>query len=182
MNNENTKCNILDSCERIVPTWLVLLDNVPTIILFVLGSVLVGIAWWPLAIPMMLYNLSSIVMFWRLICRYCPHFGTRACPCGYGAIAAQFFSRKNGGSFRKIFRKNIAIMYPCWFIPTGVGIYLLFERYSRDLMLIFSAFVIVGYVLIPVISRFVGCRGCDLKDQCPWMTSEAVGDSSHRPA
>jgi hypothetical protein len=182
MNSENTNCSIYDSCERIVPAWLVFLDNVPTAILFVLGAVLVGIVWWPLAVFMMLYNLSSIVLFWGLICRYCPHFGTRACPCGYGTIAARYFSRKGGGNFRKTFRKNIAIMYPCWFIPFGAGIYLLYTRYSRNILLIFAAFVIVGFVLIPLISRFVGCKNCELKDQCPWMTSEAVGESRNPTA
>jgi hypothetical protein len=179
MNNENSSCSIHDSCERIVPSWLVLLDNIPTAILFLLGAALAGIVWRPLAIFMMLYNLSSIILFWSLICRYCRHFGTRACPCGYGVIGARYFSRKEEGNFRKIFRKNIAIMYPCWFIPLGAGIYLLYARFSREILMIFAAFVIVGFVLIPAISRFVGCRGCDLKDQCPWMTSEAAGDSSH---
>jgi hypothetical protein len=112
MNNENTNCSIHDSCERIVPSWLVLLDNIPTAILFLLGAALTGIVWRPLAIFMMLYNLCSIALFWSLICRYCRHFGTRACPCGYGIIAARYFSRKEEGNFRKIFRKNIAIMYP----------------------------------------------------------------------
>jgi len=70
-------------------------------------------------------------------------------------------------------------MYPCWFIPLGTGIYLLYARFSRDLLMIFVAFVIVGFVMIPAISRFVGCKGCDLKEQCPWMSSEATGGSSN---
>jgi hypothetical protein len=179
MNSENTNCSIHDACERIVPSWLVLLDNIPTAVLFVLGAILVGIVWWPLAIVMMIYNLASIVLFWALICRYCRHFGTHACPCGYGAIAAKWFSRKDGSNFRKIFRKNIAIMYPCWFFPFVAGLYLLYARYSRDILIVFIAFVIVGFILIPAISRLVGCKGCDLKDQCPWMTSDAAGDSTH---
>lgn len=171
MESETANCNIHNSCERIVPSWLVLLDNIPTAGMFILGAVLAGIVWWPLAIPMMLYNLASIILFWKLICRYCQHFGTRACPCGYGIIAARYFDRKEGGGFRKIFRKNIAIMYPCWLVPLGAGVYLLYTRFSRDILLIFLAFIIVGFVLIPAISRFVGCKGCDLKEQCPWMTS-----------
>lgn len=177
MNSENTKCSIHDSCERSVPSWLVLLDNIPTAVLFALGAILVGIVWWPLAIPMMLYNLSSIGMFWALICRHCPHFGTQACPCGYGAIAARWFVRKEGGNFRRIFRKNIAIMYPCWFFPLAAGVYLLYARFSRMIVVLFAAFVVVGFILIPAISKFVGCKGCTLKTQCPWMTSETAGDA-----
>ncbi len=66
MRRENTNCSIHDSCERIVPSRLVLLDNIHTAILFLLGSALVRTIWRPFAIFMMLYNLSSIVMFWGL--------------------------------------------------------------------------------------------------------------------
>jgi len=130
---------------------------------------------------MLIYDLSSIVMFWAFICRFCRHFGTRTCPCGYGGMAARFFSRKEGGNFRKVFRKNIAIVYPCWFIPLGTGIYLCYARFSRGLLMTFVAFVIVGFVMIPAISKFVGCKGCDLKEQCPWMSSEAKGGSTNSP-
>ena len=180
MESENTNCSIHNSCERVVPSWLVFLDNIPTALMFLLGAVLAGIVWRPLAILMMLYNLASIVLFWRLICRYCQHFATQACPCGYGIIAARYFDRKEGGSFRKIFRKNIAIMYPCWLFPFVAGLYLLYVRYSRDILILFIAFAIVGFILIPAISKLVGCRGCDLKDQCPWMTSEKAVDSTQR--
>jgi hypothetical protein len=170
MKSETVDCGIHNFCERVVPSWLVLLDNLPTVIMFLLGAVLAGFVWRPLAIFMMLYSLFSIIMFWRLICRHCGHFGTRACPCGYGVVAAWCFDRKEGSDFRKVFRKNIAIMYPCWFIPLGAGIYLLYARFSRDILVVFSAFILVGFVLIPAISRFVGCKGCNLRQQCPWMT------------
>ena len=179
MNSENANCSIHNECERIVPSWLVLLDNIPTAILFVLGVILVDLVWWPLAILMMIYNLASIVLFWALICRYCHHFNTRACPCGYGVIAPKWFRRIEGGNFRKIFRRNIAIMYPCWLFPLVAGLYLLYARYPRSILIVFSAFVIVGFILIPAISKLVGCKGCDLKDQCPWMTSESKEDSAH---
>jgi hypothetical protein len=169
MKIENENCSINDACGRVVPMWLILLDNIPTAAMFLLGAAIAGMVWWPLAIFMLLYNLSSIVMFWGFICRHCPHFGTQACPCGYGAIAPRYFNKKEGSNFRKIFRKNIAIMYPCWFFPFGAGIYLLCTRFSNDILVIFLAFCVIGFVLIPVISKFVGCKGCNIKDQCPWM-------------
>ena len=156
-------------CGRIVSVRLILLDNIPTAVLFLLGAALTGMVWWPLGILMLLYNVSSIVMFWGLICTYCPHFGSRACPCGYGTIAPRFFTRKEGSDFRKVFRKNIAIMYPCWFLPFIAGIYLLCTEFSAFVLTILIAFSIIGFVLIPLISRFVGCKGCEIKDQCPWM-------------
>ena len=171
MKTESASCSIHNACDRIVPSWLVLLDNVPTAILFLLGAILTGIVWWPLAIIMLIYNLSSIVMFWGLICRHCPHFSSRACPCGYGVMAPRYFDKKEGNNFRRVFRKNIAIMYPCWFFPFAAGIYLLWTRFSNTVLAIFIAFIVFGFVLIPAISRFVGCKGCEIKDQCPWMGS-----------
>ena len=171
MKNETTSCSIHDTCERIVPLWLVLLDNIPTAVLFLLGAAITGIVWWPLSICMMLYNLLSIILFWRLICPHCQHFGTRACPCGYGIAAARCFDKRKGGDFRRIFRKYITIMYPCWFLPFAAGLYLLYTRFSGTILALFSAFVMVGFVLIPVISKLVGCKGCTLKDQCPWMSA-----------
>jgi hypothetical protein len=179
MEKETENCSIRDACERVVPLWLVLLDNIPTAAMFLLGAVLAGMVWGPLAIFMMLYNLLAIVLFWRLICRHCPHLGTRACPCGYGAVAARYFRKIEGSDFRKIFRKNIAVMYPCWLVPLAAGVYLLRVQYSEKLLAIFAAFVVVAFVLIPAISRFVGCRGCNLRNQCPWMTSKpSVGSSA----
>jgi hypothetical protein len=175
MKEETTRCSIHDSCERIVPLWLVLLDNIPTAVLFLLGAAIMGFVWWPLSILMMLYNLSSIILFWRFICPHCHHFGTRACPCGYGVAAARCFVKRDGGDFRKIFRKYITVMYPCWFIPFAAGLYLLYRGFSGTLHTLFSAFVLVGLVFIPLISKLVGCKGCTLKDQCPWMSAAQSG-------
>jgi hypothetical protein len=171
---ENADCSIHNECERVVPAWLVLLDNIPTLIMFILGAMIVGSIWRPLAILMLLYNISTIVLFWGLICRHCHHFGTRACPCGYGMIAAKYFRKRDGENFRKIFKRNIAIMYPCWFIPSGVGIYLLCKGAPKGFVLLFIAFAAVGYILIPAISKFVGCKGCELRKDCPWMSAEAA--------
>ena len=181
MNNEKAACSILDSCERVVPVWLVLLDNIPTAVLFLLGAFIAGLVWWPLALLMISYNLLSIILFWNRICPHCHHFGTRACPCGYGMAASRLFKRRQGGNFRKIFKHNVAIMYPCWFVPLFAGVYLLYTVYSIAILLLFLAFLAVGLVLMPLISRLVGCKGCTFKDQCPWMSGEpdaasAVGD------
>jgi len=170
MVSENADCGIHNACERVVPTSLILLDNVPTLFMFLLGAILLGIVWWPLAIPMLLYDFAAIVMFWGRICPYCQHFETRACPCGYGIIAPKYFKRKEGKNFREVFRKNIIIMFPCWFLPLGAGIYLLYYHYSFQILIIFLAFALVAFILIPAISKFVGCKGCDLKEQCPWMS------------
>ena len=145
------------------------LDNAPTVLLFILGAALLSRLWWPLAVVFLAYCATSIVLFWALICPSCHHYGTRACPCGYGAIAQRLFERKAVGDFKRAFKRNIGFMFPCWFAPLIGGAYLLWADPSRPLLGLFLAFGIVGFIVIPAIARFVGCRGCDIKDQCPWM-------------
>jgi hypothetical protein len=167
---ENANCGIPNACTRVVPLWLLMLDNIPTLGLFLLGAILLGRLWWPLAIGILLYDLLAIVMFWGLICRYCQHFNTKACPCGYGIIAPKFFRKEEGRNFGEVFRKNIWIVFPCWFIPLGVGVYLLANKLTSEILVVFISFIVLGFLLIPAISKFVGCKGCTLKKECPWMS------------
>ena len=165
-------CGIPNSCSRTVPTWLVLLDNIPTMTMFVLGGILVWLIWWPLSIFFLVYCAASIVLFWALICPYCHHYNTRACPCGYGVLAPKMFKSKLGATdrtFREVFRKNISIMFPCWLVPFVAGIYLLVTSYSTLVLTLLVLFCIVGFVIIPSISKFVGCRDCEIKKDCPWI-------------
>lgn len=157
-------------CSRKVPNWLVLLDNIPTLGLFILGIIILYWIHWALAIGFGIYCAVSIIFFWGRICVYCHHYGTRACPCGYGVFSKKFFKFKGTDDFKSKFKKNILIMFPAWFIPLGVGIILLII--DRDILkiVIFAIFCIDGFILIPAISKFVGCRNCEIKDKCPWMT------------
>ncbi len=166
----STDCGIPDVCERIVPIWVVVLDNAPTVVMFLLGALLVWQIRPAFSMLFLLYCGLSIVMFWCLICPWCHHFGTSGCPCGYGRIAPLFFKKRTGKEFKRVFRQNIGIVFPCWIIPLGTGIYLLVMRFSWALFSLFLSFCIVGFVLIPAISRFVGCKSCAIKDECPWMS------------
>ena len=147
---------------------------------FLLGAALL----WPisgsLSIAFLLYCGLAIVLFWARICPHCHHFDTRACPCGYGIVAAAFFKPKVGKDFRKVFRRNIGIMFPCWFAPLGGGAYLLWTRFSGPALGLFLTFCIVAFLLIPVISRFVGCKDCDVRDQCPWMGQKEAPEQDAR--
>jgi hypothetical protein len=168
---QDTNCGIPNTCARIVPAWLILLDNIPTLSLFILGALLFGILWWPLSIIILGYDSLAVIMFWGLICRHCQHFDTKACPSGYGRVAPRYFNRLGGKNFREVFRKNIVIMIPCWIAPLGVGTYLLLARFSQAILILYLSFAAVGFILIPPISRLAGCKGCDLRKKCPWITS-----------
>lgn len=156
-------------CGRTVPTWLVALDNAPTAVLFVLGAALLWPVWWPLAPAFLVYCALSVVLFWARICPHCHHYGTRACPCGYGVIAPRFFGRRSTDDFQRVFKRNLGIMFPAWFVPLAAGAYLLWQDPTPAVAWLLAAFCVVGFALIPAISKFVGCRGCEIKDQCPWM-------------
>lgn len=170
-----TDCGIPDPCARRVPGWLVAVDNGPTVLLFILGAAILWPLWWPYAMLFLAYCVASIVLFWAVICPYCHHFGTRACPCGYGAVAPRFFARRSSADFRRTFRRNIAIMFPVWVVPLIGGIYLLMAAFSWLVAGLLVAFCVDGFAIIPAISIFIGCKGCEVKD-CPWRPGSPGGN------
>ena len=170
---DNADCGIPNTCKRIIPWWLVALDNIPTFVLFVLGTMIVWWFWKFLAIVFFIYCIISIVLFWYLICPYCHHYNTKACPCGYGSIASKCFKTKSKQEkhyFRVVFRRNIVIMFPCWFTPLILGLFLLLTAYSLLTLVIFIIFCLDGFLFIPAISIFVGCKKCEVKADCPWIS------------
>jgi hypothetical protein len=152
-----------------IPLWLVLLDNIPTILLFVLGFTITYQVSPALAFAFVIYALFSIGWFWAKICPYCHHYDTLACPCGYGVISSKIFKRRDSKQFKKVFRRNIVVQFPNWLIPFAIAIYLLITKYSTDILLLTISFSLIGFVIIPVISKQVGCKNCEIKEDCPWM-------------
>jgi hypothetical protein len=165
-----THCGIPITCERIVPAWLIAVDNAPTVMMFFLGSALIWKISPVFSILFFVYCVLSIILFWRLICPWCHHFNSPGCPCGYGKIASRFFQRRTGREFKRVFRRNICIVFPSWFVPLGIGIYLLRTQFSGATLFLFLSFCFVGFILIPAISKFVGCKSCEIKADCPWMS------------
>jgi hypothetical protein len=170
LDNNAADCGIPIVCERIIPAWLVLLDNIPTIVMFFLGSALIWKIHPIFSMLFLIYCGLSIVLFWRLICPWCHHFDGSGCPCGYGKISSRFFKRKTGKEFKKVFRQNIGILFPCWIIPFATGLYLLWTKFTWPLFSLLLSFCLVGFVLIPAISKFIACRSCEIKADCPWMS------------
>lgn len=155
--------------KKKIPLWLVLLDNIPTLILFVLGAIIVYQISTIGAVIFFVYSLFSIVFFWAKICPFCHHYNTLACPCGYGVISAKLFKRRNDKSFKKAFRQNIGIVFPNWFVPFSIAVYLCVTRFTNEIFILTIAFSLIGFVAIPIISKFGGCKNCEIKEDCPWM-------------
>jgi hypothetical protein len=151
------------------PLWLVLLDNFPTLIMFILGAVIISEMSGLGAILYLFYSLLSIVWFWAKICPYCHYYDTFACPCGYGKISSKFFKKKNDKPFKKVFNQNIGVVFPNWFVPIIIALYQLLHLYTHNMLILTIIFCLIGFVIIPVISKRVGCKNCAVKENCPWM-------------
>lgn len=168
---EEVKNDLTYSCHtRKIPFWLVLSDNVPTVILFTLGFIITFQLSTTGAIIYGSYTIFSVVWFWARICTFCHHYNTLACPCGYGVISSKLFKKRTDISFKKVFKRNIWIVFPNWFIPLAIAIYLMTIRYTKEMLVLTISFSLIGFVIIPTISKFVGCKNCEIKENCPWMT------------
>ena len=156
--------------SREIPLWLVLLDNVPTLILFTLGLLIINRLSTIGAIIFGSYALFSVVWFWAKICPFCHHYNTLSCPCGYGVISSKLFKKGTDKSFKKVFRRNIIIQFPNWFVPLAFAVYLISSSYTKEILLLTIFFTLIGFAVIPVVSKLVGCKNCEIKEDCPWMT------------
>jgi hypothetical protein len=169
-SDSRKECGIHIQCERNVPLWIILLDNIPTAAMFLLGTILLWRLGWLYGAAYVTYCILAIVVFWGRICPWCHHFDTRACPCGYGGVAPLLFKARQGREFRSVFRANIGVMFPCFFVPPIAGALLVWNGASESTVVVLAAFCILAFAAIPLISKFVGCKGCEVKDECPWMT------------
>ena len=167
--NKITINNTIPCHSRKIPLWLVLLDNIPTLCLFLLGFLIIKQVSFTGAIAFGTYAVLSVVWFWAKICPYCHHYDTLSCPCGYGVISAKIFKRKDSTPFKNKFRRNIGVQFPNWFIPFVIAIYLLITKYSVEILILTISFSLIGFAIIPVISKQVGCKNCEIKEDCPWM-------------
>jgi hypothetical protein len=169
---QNQGCSKSNTSSTSMPTWVLLVDNIPTLVMYFLGMRIL----WPIgevwAWAYLAYSLFSIFLFWVRICPYCRHHGTFGCPCGYGIISAMICRARHAekSDFRTVFRRNILVVFPSWFVPPIVGIWILSRHFSTVMLGTVVAFSLVAFILIPLISKWVGCRHCDIRKDCPWMT------------
>jgi len=157
-------------------TGQIIIDNLPYMVMTILGAAIfiVGLntsllRW----LSASLYILYSIVgTFWIIlfICPHCHYYGTHGCPCGYGLVAQKWRSKKDMDLFRKKFKQHIPVIYPLWIVPAVSGIGFLIQEFSSVKLVLLILFAIDAFIILPLISKKVGCTDCPQKDQCPWMT------------
>lgn len=119
------------------------------------------------------YGIAGAFWVMIFICPYCRYWDTRACPCGYGRIAAKLRERKAADRFNEKFKKHIPVIVPLWLIPVLTGVPLVIYSFSWLLLVLLVIFTLDAFIVLPVLSVKHGCKGCPQEDTCPWMGREA---------
>jgi hypothetical protein len=148
-------------------------DNIPYVLMGLLGAAILAQAWGGWAAVMYLaYCVAGAVWIICFVCPHCQYYATRSCPCGYGQIAARWVTRKSDNQFARQFRRHIPVIVPLWFIPVVAA---LMSR-DRQMLLWLAAFVADAYVVLPLTARLYGCGHCPQKSDCPWMLRKGAMD------
>ncbi len=157
-----------------------LINNLPYIAMTVLGAAVfvVGferLAWrWMAAGAYLTYSVAGALWIMIFVCPYCGYWNTRACPCGYGRVAAKLREKKANGCFTEKFKKHIPVIVPLWFIPLLAGVALAIRNFSWLLLVLIVIFVLDAFVVLPLFSTKHGCKDCPQRDLCPWMKHKDV--------
>ena len=152
-----------------------LLDNVPYLLMGVLGSAIILLS---IPDPLLgscaaalyfIYCLAGALWVMLFVCPYCRFFDSRLCPCGYGQLAARLRKRGDEKLFARKFRRHIPVIVPLWFIPVIVGVVALLRDFRLSLLVLVIVFAFNSFVVLPLLSRVYGCAHCSQKEDCPWM-------------
>jgi hypothetical protein len=114
------------------------------------------------------YGILGALWIILFVCPCCPLYGTRKCPCGYGAIAAHLRAAQDRSLFLKKFRRNIPVIVPLWFIPLLVGGLSIWRHFTWLQVGLLALFAIDAFALLPLLARKHGCAQSQ-RDNCPWM-------------
>ena len=158
------------TCREQYSNAQMMVHNIPLLSMYVLGTILIWFFNFYLTILFIIYLVISNYLFMILICGFCPHYGTRSSICGYGLLAKKVTKRKSVREFRSSFLKNIAVIFPNWFLPFFIGIYLLYIDFSILILVLLIVFAVVGFAVVPYISKSKSCNSCKLRKTCPWMS------------
>jgi hypothetical protein len=171
---DNTKCKKYRPQHQYTHTQE-FIDNLPYIIMTILGAIililgfkfsLLGILAALIFIIYSIIGTFSIIIF---VCPYCRYYDTRACPCGYGQIAAKLVPEEPQDRFIEKFRSYIPFIVPIWIIPFIMGLIFLYIEFSWLMLILVIIFILDSFIILPLVSRKYGCAHCPQKDSCPWM-------------
>jgi hypothetical protein len=155
--------------DEIIPTKMtlrpILRENAALVVMYVLGTVLTLLLWWPLAVIYLGYALLSNILYMARVCAYCAHYSAATCHAGYHLFSGRRFHAKEGRDFAGQFRRNVVLLFPGWFVPPIAGVYLLYKDMSWLVATVMVVFLLVGFVILPRDSQRY-CEGCE-NEGCP---------------
>ena len=154
----------------------IVIGNLPYAVMIFLGAIIIALGlrllWWAwiAAGAYLAYGVLgsfSIILF---LCPYCPSYGERSCPCGYGILSAKLRPKGDAGLFTKKFRQHIPVIVPLWIIPVLIGGLLTFKSFSWPLAILLGTFILESFIILPLVSKSHGCKDCLQREACPWMS------------
>jgi hypothetical protein len=176
-SNDNVSCDKYRPAKEYKPIQE-FIDNLPYIMM-IIGGVAINALGFKLSIwgiiagvVYFFYGVAGALWIILFLCPYCHYYNTRACPCGYGKIAAKLRQKSDENKFAEKFKKHIPAIIPLWIIPMIEGIIFLIIDFNRLMLFLTAAFVIDSFIILPLIARIYGCGHCPQKNDCPWMTKE----------
>lgn len=166
--NQPVTQTISKTCQTGFTSTQILTHNIPLLCMYIVGTIIVGFLCIYCAIAFIIYIIISNIVFMVTICAYCPHYGTRSSLCGYGLLTKNFTTRKRPREFKRQFKKYIAVLFPIWFVPLLIGIYLLIFSFDWIVLIILIFYIILAFGVVLYVSRSKSCKTCKHRDQCPW--------------
>lgn len=182
MNNTKPSDNTSDQLMRQYTWAQELINNIPYAAMTLLGTIIFIVAFgasaWGLTVAgaYLIYGLAGAFWIMIFVCPYCRYWNTRACPCGYGRIAAKLREKSAIDCFDEKFKKHIPVIVPLWFIPILAGGLVLVKQFSWLLLALLIIFALDAFVILPLVSTQHGCKECPQRDTCPWMKHMAKSD------
>jgi hypothetical protein len=146
-------------------SWDILRENALQIAMCILGAILIGLFWWPLALAYLAYSVLANVLYMAWVCPYCGHYQLGTCPAGFDILSGRRFKAHPGKTFGTEFRSKVYILVPGWLLPPIAGMYLLLVDFSWVALGLVAAFCLVGFWWLPESSK-KHCQGCETVD-CP---------------
>ncbi len=143
----------------------ILRENALQLVMYALGAILAGLAWWPLAPAYIVLCVISNMLYMARVCPYCGHYQLGTCPAGFDILSGKHYRAKVGKTFGSEFRNNVYVMVPGWFLPPLIAAWLLFWDFSWPVLGLGIAFCLIGFWWLPESSK-KHCQGCETVD-CP---------------
>jgi hypothetical protein len=156
-----------------ITTIDILRENAYQIVMYILGAVLIGWLWPPLAPVYLAYCVASNVMYMAWVCPYCGHYSLGTCRAGFHILSGRRFKPQLGKTFARQFRHNVYVIAPGWFLPPIAALYLLATGFSWLTLAMTALFCVVAFWLLPASSQ-KHCENCETVD-CPRRPKQ------HRP-